>query len=107
MVLFKRVEIDLDKERERIKKASYNQRQRKALIKLVDLFEQGKFQECLNHVNDYKAFPRNRAGEYDEKEHIGIEIGDLLHSMAYHNYYTRDELLNQAKEILDKERKKS
>lgn len=102
MVLFKRVEIDLDAERKRINKASYNERQRKALLKLVDLFEQGKFQECLTHINNAKAFPYNSRGEYCEREHIGIEIGDVLREMGHENFYTQKELLKQAQEALDK-----
>lgn len=107
MVLFKRVDIDLEKERARIAKAGFNKRQRKALTTLVDLFEQGKFQECLDHIRDDKNFPRHPVKEYSEREHIGIEIGDALHDMAYSNYYTREEILKQAKDILDSERKNS
>jgi hypothetical protein len=102
MVLFKRIDVDLNAERKRIDKAKYNKRQRKALIKLVDLFEVGKFQECLDHVNDDKAFPRHPTKGYSEREHIGMEISDILHDVAHYNYYTRDELLKQAEEILKK-----
>ena len=103
MTLFKRIEIDLEAERKRINRPNtYNARQKAALHKLVDLFEQGKFQECLYHVNDKKAFPYNHGGEYPEVEHIGMEIGDLLHEMAHSNFYTREELLKQAKETLTK-----
>lgn len=105
LVLFKRIEIDLEKERARIAKAGYDDRQRSALTKLVDLFEQGKWQECLNHVNDDTAFPYNEKGEYPEVEHISMEIGDLLHDMAHYNYYTGDELLQQAEERLKEQKK--
>lgn len=105
MTLFKRIEIDLVKERARINKCGYNKRQKETLLKLVSLFELGEFQKCLDLVNDKTAFPYNEKGEYPEAEHIGIEIGDLLHSMAYHNYYTRDELLEQAKNLLTRPEK--
>ena len=101
-VLFKRIEVDLDKERKRIAKADYDDRQRAALTKLVDLFEQGKWQECLTHVNDKTAFPYNKEGEYPEQEHISMEIGDLLHDMAHYNFYTRDDILEQAEQQLKK-----
>jgi hypothetical protein len=56
MILFKRIEIDLSGEPKRIKRYSLK-RQREALFKLLALFEQGKWQECLNHVRDDKSFP--------------------------------------------------
>lgn len=98
MTLYKRIDIDLAAERARIAKASYNQRQRAALTKLVDLFEQGKWQECLDLVNDGRAFPYNARGEYDEAEHIGIQIGNVLRELGYEVYYTQAELLRQARE---------
>lgn len=97
MTIFKRVDIDLATERARIAKVKLNRRQRAALVKLVDLFEAGRWQECLTHVNDESAFRYNREGEYPEQEHIGIEIGDVLRDLAYANYYTQDELIKQAK----------
>jgi undecaprenyl pyrophosphate synthase len=100
VILYKRIEIDLEKERARIAKCKFSKRQRKALTTLVDLFEQGKFQDCLNHINDDKNFPEHPTKEYSEREHISIEIGDALHNMVHSNYYTRDEILRQAKEIL-------
>jgi hypothetical protein len=99
MLLFKRIEIDLAAERERIAKTKYTSRQRAALTKLVDLFEEGKWQECIDHVNDDKAFPYNEKGEYPEQEHIGIEIGDVLRELGHEHYYTQAELLRQAKEV--------
>jgi hypothetical protein len=97
MTLFKRIEIDLEAERARITRTGYTRKQRAALIKLVDLFEEGKFQECLDHINDKKAFPYNKKYEYPEVEHVGIEIGDALRGMADFNYYTRDQLLEEAR----------
>ena len=102
MILFKRVEVDLEGERVRIAKARYNKRQRAALTKLVDLFEQGKFQACLDHINDGKAFPYNERGEYGEREHVGIEIGNTLRDMAHVEYYTQDEMLKQVEAKLAK-----
>lgn len=105
MVLFKRIDFNLDAELKRIAKAKYTKRQRNALLKLVDLFEKGQWQECLNHVNDVKAFPYNKKDGYDEKEHIGIEMSDILHGLAYDNYYTKEQLLNDAKAYLTKNQK--
>lgn len=97
MILFKAIEIDLAKERERIAKARFTKAQRAALTKLVDLFEAGKWQECLDHVNDEAAFPYNAKGEYDEREHIGIEIGNVLRDLSYHSFYTQEQMLEQAR----------
>ncbi len=96
MILFKRIDIDLAAERARIAKG-YTAPQRAALTKLVDLFEAGRWQDCLDHVNDDKAFPYNEKGEYPEQEHIGIEIGDVLRDLAWANYYTQADLLKQAR----------
>lgn len=102
MVLFKRIEIDLDKERARIDKPGrYNKRQRKALHKLVSLFEKGEWQKCLDHVTDEKQFPYNKRREYPEIEHVGVEIHDVLAKLSYENFYTQEELLKQAKEKLE------
>jgi hypothetical protein len=98
-ILFKRIEVDLATERKRIHAAHYNKRQRAALLKLIDLFEQGKFQECLNHVRNPKAFPYSKSGEYPEQEHIGIEISHVLVDMGRFNYYTREQLLREAATI--------
>ena len=56
MVIFKRIDIDLDQERERIWRVEYTKAQRAALLKLLELFEAGKWQECIDHVNNKKAF---------------------------------------------------
>lgn len=99
MRLFKLIEIDLAAERARIARFK-DKRQRAALTKLVDLFEAGKWQECLDHVNDERAFPYNAKGEYPEVEHIGIEISKVLEALSYDLFYTQAELLRQAKEAV-------
>lgn len=105
-VLFKRVEIDLEGERNRIKKAfRRHKQQREALLKLCDLFEAGKWQECLDHINDDKNFPYDEDKEYSTREHIGIEVGNTLRDMAFENYYTQKDLLEQAEKFLKKEAK--
>ena len=106
LILFKRVEIDLEAERKRINsKERYNKRQRLALNTLVDLIETGDFQACLDFVNDKVNFPYNNQRGYNESEHIGIELSDILHDVAYNNYYTQEELLKQAREKFRKELK--
>ena len=102
MVLFKRIEVDLEKERKRIRKCGYTKAQKQALFKLCDLFEAGEWQKCLDHVNDKKAFPYNEKGEYPEVEHIGMGISDVLGQLGYENFYTQKELLETAKEKLIK-----
>ena len=98
MRLFRLIEIDLAAERVRIAKTKFTKSQRAALTKLVDLFEAGKWQECLNHVNDETAFPYNEKGEYPEQEHICGEISDVLSHCGYEIFYTQADLLKQAKE---------
>jgi hypothetical protein len=101
MTLFQRIDIDLDAERDRITKyGTFNKRQQRALLKLCELFEAGDFQGCLNLINDGVTFPYNSRGEYPESEHIGIEIGNVLHDVANHNIYTRDQLLEEAAQRL-------
>ncbi len=96
MKLFKLIEIDLVKERKRINRPIFNERQRKVLLTLIGLFEAGEFQKCLDLVNDKKAFSYNEKEEYDEKEHIGIEIGHILRGISYESYYTQKEILDEA-----------
>lgn len=104
MNLFKLIEIDLDTIRADARKPrKYNQRQRRALLKLYDLFEAGKWKECLKHAQSEKAFPRNKRGEYPEQEHIAIAVINVLQSLGSHNFYTQSELLDQARERLAKE----
>ncbi len=104
MKLFKLIEIDLEKERARINTPRrFNARQRRALLKLCDLFEAGKWKECLKHVTSKKAFPYNSKQEYEETEHIGMEIGDVLQSLRHYNFYTQDQLLAQAREKIARE----
>lgn len=105
MKFFKMIEVDVDAERKRIANAKYNKRQRAALVKLCDLFEAGEFQKCLDHVNCEKAFPYNEKHEYSEQEHIGEGISNILHSLAYSNVFTESQIIEQAKEYLDKQPK--
>lgn len=101
MIIFKRIEVDLDRERERIESVKYNKRQKTALLKLVDLFEQGKWQECLDHI--HKAFPYNNREGYSEKEHVMSPMGDILLDLAHFNFYTSDQLLRDAEARLRKD----
>ena len=106
LVLFKRIEVDIEAERTRCNDGRYNKRQTKSLNILLDLFEKGEWQKCLDHIKNKKSFPYNKKEEYDEKEHIGIEVGKVIKDTAYYNYYTQPNLLDQAKECLTKQRKK-
>ena len=103
MKIFKLIEIDLDAERKRINHPKrYNDKQRAALNRLVDLFEEGKWQECLDHVNDEVVFPYNKEGEYPEVDHIGIQISDILRHLGYSQFYTEKQLLTEAEKIIKK-----
>lgn len=103
MKIFKLIEISLIQERKRIDRPGvYNKRQRKSLHKLCDLFESGKWQECLDLVNNKKYFPYNERYEYPETEHISIEIGAVLRELGYENFYTKDQLLDESRKHLAK-----
>lgn len=106
LVLFKRIEIDLDPILQRINNANYNTRQKNALLKLIELFKKGDWNACLKHCNDKKAFPYNRQHEYRETEHIDEEIARVLYDVVHNSYFTKDELLKQAQEHLEKNKKK-
>jgi len=101
MIIFKLIEIDLDKERERVHTVKYTTRQRKALIRLYDLFEKGEWQKCLDLVNDKKVFPYNKRKEYPETEHIGVEVGNILRNLGYDNFYTQQHLKDELKTTME------
>ena len=92
MIIYKEINIDMEAERKRVDKCKYTKKQKNALIKLYNLFEQGKWKECLIHVNDGKAFPDNKKHEYPEVEHIGIEIVDILMELDRYRFLTEDQI---------------
>lgn len=103
MKIFKAIEIDLDAERERIKRPRlYNKRQRAALIELYNLFEAGEWQKCLDLVNDVTMFPYNDREEYYETEHICSAVSNTLMDLFNYNIYTQEQLKNEIKELLSK-----
>ncbi len=97
MKLFKLIELDMERERSRIKTPRlYNKRQRKYLLLLCDLFEAGEWQKCLDLVNDRTAFPR------DEREHIGVAISGVLRSLGSDSFYTQAQLFDAARAAIAK-----
>lgn len=103
MKLFKLIEIDMVAERNRINyKGRYNAHQRKALLDLCELFEAGEWQKCLDHVNNKKAFPYNKKGEYPEQEHICTAMGTIIWHLGHTNYFTQEQLLKEAQEKINK-----
>ena len=102
MRLFKLIEIDMAKERDRVLRCGFTKRQQAALIKLYDLFEAGDWKACIQHVNDKRAFPRNKKGEYPETEHIGMAVAAVLRELGHENFWTSERLLAEAKEKLAK-----
>ena len=106
MIILKRIEVDINKERERITrlesedgKPIYNKRQQKALLTLCDLFEKGDWQGCLDHVNNKRAFPYNTRGEYPETEHIGREVAAVLCDLGAHGVYTIPQVIEVVKKF--------
>ena len=98
MVIFKRLEIDMDRIREKMRRI-FNKREQKALTKLYDLFEIGDWKACADLINDGKTFPRSRRG-YSEKEHIEPEVWDILMECARHDMYEEKDFLRQTKDFL-------
>lgn len=68
------VNIDLDKCRKRVKTTRYTKEEKKRLNMLFDLFEQGKWDECIKFVQTWGRTEK----EYPEREHIDTEIHDVL-----------------------------
>ncbi len=101
MILFQLIEIDMLAERKRIASAGYNLRQSLALFELCDLFEAGKWQECLDHIK--ANFGYDEEGEYSEQEHIGMAISAVLKDLGYSNFFTSDQLLQEVKEKIAEE----
>ncbi len=107
MKIFKLIQIDIDKERERIVstypigykhgKPIYNKRQQKALLKLCDMFEAGDWQGCLDHINNKKIFPYNNHSEYPETEHIGIQMLHILRDLGSETFFTVPQLKAEIK----------
>jgi len=50
------------------------------------------------------AFPYNVKDGYSEREHIDKCVSDILYDIAYCNYYTKHELLLQAKLYSEKDK---
>lgn len=68
------VNIDLDKCKKRVEKAGYTKAERKRLYTLFDMFEQGKWDECIQFINSWGRTKK----EYPEREHVDTEIYDAL-----------------------------
>ena len=108
MKLYKLIEIDMEAIRKRTNGGlpKFTKHQRAALNKLYDLFEAGKWQKCLLHVNDKKAFPYNKKGEYPEIEHIPVAIEDVLRHLPHCSFFTqsnlKSEVLSEIREHLSK-----
>jgi hypothetical protein len=76
MIIIKttRIEIDLDKERKRVKKCKYSAAQQARLLKLYALFEDGRFKECIAFTEKWGR----TKDEYPEVEHIHPQVWDIL-----------------------------
>jgi len=68
MRIYKVIDINIEKERERVKKVKYEPDERKYLLRIVDLFEQGKFKEAFIFAMSQEAY----------MGFIGLEIWDVL-----------------------------
>jgi len=62
MIIWKKLEIDLDEERARIR-SCFNREERSWLLTLVDLFERGFFKECLCMVDEASRVRREFINE--------------------------------------------
>jgi hypothetical protein len=89
MVLYKVVDLTaaLAEERRRIcRPRTYNKRQRKALLTLLDLFEAGEFGKCEEMMADEEVFPYDTVKGYSESEHIAEFVYRTLHEMRVCTY---------------------
>lgn len=73
------VEIDLDEERKRIKACDFSDEQRERLLKLCDMFEEGKYKECDEFIDSWGRCPELECPEVEfvEPRMHRIVIGAL------------------------------
>jgi len=70
--------FDVEKERNRINQC-FEGEIRLKLLKILDLFCEEKFQECLDLINSLEY---SKKEECDEKEFVGMFISDSLWEMG-------------------------
>jgi hypothetical protein len=73
-IIIETYDIDIEEERQRIVKADYTAAQRKRLLKLMNLFEQGKFKEA----HDFTSTWGRTKEEYPEIEHIHNDVWRII-----------------------------
>lgn len=74
-------EFDVKQERKRINKAFKNRPKiRQRLHKIVDLFIDEKFNECLKEIN---KMGYDKKHEISEKEYLPIFVSDALNTMGF------------------------
>ena len=79
MKIYKEIEIDLEKERERIHSVRYTPKQKTKLLRLVDQIEQGLFRETVVDTSKWKR---------SEREYIAPEIWDILFCVSLGEQFT-------------------
>ena len=73
------IDIDLCRIRKWVINTDFTPDEKKRLLKLYDLFEQGKFIQCVVFTSDWG---RTKDG-YDEKEYIDGDVWKVLHAIAW------------------------
>lgn len=66
--------IDLAEERQRIVEAGYTEAEQNRLLKVVELFEKGKFKEAFNFASNWGRTEL----DYPEVEHIHSVIWEVI-----------------------------
>lgn len=72
-------EFDVDKELKRIN-LCFKGKLKTKLIKIVNLFCEEKFQECLDLIN---SLGYDKQNEHSEKEYLGLFISDKMFELGY------------------------
>lgn len=74
MIFWKKVEVDLEADRKRIRKCRYTSKERKWLLGINDLIEEGKLIEAL------KLYLKKDRGW---GEYLDVDVFNLLSDVAY------------------------
>ena len=83
MLLLKEVNIDLDRERQRIAKVDYTEEERKDLLDLLNIFESGDFERCLEIIDSWKGTEKNKFIEFIDEEIYRIFIEVAIFDFKY------------------------
>jgi hypothetical protein len=85
MKIYKEINIDLETERNRIKKCKYTKKQKEKLLNLVDIFETGQFKKCYDYIRANFTIYSKRDKCY-ETEYINDQIYTIVFQVGIFDY---------------------